>query len=808
MRKDQQGSPERTDKGKLEGQEAPGLAITARGMGFVPPRLPTRDLQEAALDLFGVRGELHALDGEREQNCHIRALDGAEYVLKVSRHDEDPQLIDFQLRALVHLQETAPTLPVPRVFRTRNGGLSATLMGDQGQRHTLRLLSYLPGQVLARGPAPSMAALQDIGALQARICLGLRGYFHPAARNFVPWDLSQGLVLHPDLVRGIPAEVWHEVQPVLLRLRTQVLPRLAGLRAQVIHHDAHFGNLLCDPSGSETITGVIDFGDMIHGPLAMELAVSMASVAEAYNDFPAAASLLARGFHDVVALEAEEIDLLLDLTLARLILTVQLTALKTVELGAASGTEMPAYIAAFRSLAALDRTEFARRLNADCGLPSTRVASPAEPARLIERRKAALGPAAALFYDEPVHIVRGRDVWLYDSQGREYLDCYNNVPSVGHCHPRVVNALAYQARTLNTHTRYLHETVVRYAEKIAATMPGDLSVCFFTCTGSEANDLAFRIARVVTGAAGTIVTENAYHGTTLAATQLSPSEYPSQERPDWLEAVAPPDLYRGPFGSADKHVGATYAGLIEKAVEALGGRGIRPAMFMYDAIFDAAGIHTAPAGYLARAHRAVRAAGGLVVADEVQAGLCRLGEHVWGFQDSGVVPDIVTLGKPMGNGHPIAAVVTTPEIAEAFAAKFSYFNTFAGNPVSAAVGLAVLDVVEEEGLLGSVSEAGKGLGAGLQALSVRHEAIGDIRGKGLFWGLEVVGDRESRLPAPDLAACVVEVMRRDGVLIAASGPYRNILKIRPPLTFRPLHAERLLSALDRALSQITAQTNG
>ena len=714
------------------------------------------------------------------------------------------RLLDFQSQALLHLEATAPDLPIPRVIRTSDGALSATVAEGAG-RHAVRLLSYLPGRSLALGPAPSPAALRDVGAMQARLARGLQGFFHPAARGFVPWDVSNGLPLHPELLRLIPAEVLPAVEPVLDRLRSRVLPALRDLRAQVIHHDAHFGNVLRDPSGGEGIAGIIDFGDMIHGPLAMDLAVSMASAAEFCDDVEVAAACLARGFHDVVPLESQEIDLLLDLTLARLVLTVELTALKAVELGPVAGAGLDGYACVLQRVAALDPVAFSRGLRTACGFATGPVGPPPDSSGLIARRRSALGPAASHFYEDPLHLVGGRDVWLTDSAGRDYLDCYNNVPSVGHCHPRVTEVLARQARTLNTHTRYLHETVVRYAERIAATLPGDLSVCFFTCTGSEANDLAFRIARVVTGAEGAIVTENAYHGTTLATTQLSPSEYPQADRPDWLEAVAAPDLYRGPFGPERTHPGLTYAELVERAIGALARRGRRPALFMADAIFDADGIHTAPEGYLRRVYDVVHEAGGLVVADEVQAGLCRLGDHYWGFMDSGVVPDIVTLGKPMGNGHPVAAMVTTPEIAARFANRFGYFNTFAGNPVAAAAGLTVLDVVEDEGLLANVGRTGLELGAGLQRLKSRHDAIGDVRGKGLFWGLDLVRTRESRAPAPDFANRMVERLRRDGILVAASGPHRNILKIRPPLTFRPSHAEQLLSVLDRAFSEADSE---
>jgi 4-aminobutyrate aminotransferase-like enzyme len=422
-----------------------------------------------------------------------------------------------------------------------------------------------------------------------------------------------------------------------------------------------------------------------------------------------------------------------------------------------------------------------------------------EQRELTARRERALGPAYRLFYDQPVHLVRGQGVWLWDAEGARYLDCYNNVASVGHCHPRVTEALCRQATTLNTHTRYLHENIVRYAERLAETLPGELGVCMFVCTGTEANDLAFRIARTVTGHEGAIVTEDAYHGNSMIVTALSTEEYPASDRPAWLEAIEAPNRYRGSFGYGDREAGAKFGAQAGRAVEALAEREVETAMFITDNIFSSNGILTAPERYLDTAYRQVREAGGLVVADEVQSGLCRLGDHFWGFQDSGVVPDIVTMGKPLGDGHPLAAVVTTPDIAKAFARRFNYFNTFGGNPVSAAVGLAVLDVIEQEAVLDNVRETGAYLRQGLDGLAEAHPRVGDVRGKGLFYGVELVRDRDTRQPAPEDAHKLRERLKDRGILLSTTGPNGNVIKIRPPLVFSRQNAEMLLNELDGAL---------
>lgn len=424
---------------------------------------------------------------------------------------------------------------------------------------------------------------------------------------------------------------------------------------------------------------------------------------------------------------------------------------------------------------------------------------------LLKRRRRALAPAYELFYEEPVHIVRGEGVWLFDVEGRRYLDCYNNVPSVGHCHPRVVEAIATQAGLLNTHTRYLHEKVVELGERLGAKLSGKLSACWFVCTGTEANDLATQIARTVTGRYGMVVSEGSYHGNSDLVLKLSTASYPARDRPDWLAAAEAPDTYRGPFragseSGGDEALAERYAASLAEAVEGLAERGHQPAAMLVDASWDDNGLLIPPKGYLARAASIVREAGALFIADEVQAGYCRLGDTWWGHERYDVVPDIVVLGKPMGGGHPVAAVVSTPEIAAAFGQQVDYFNTFGGNPVSAAAALAVLDVIDEEGLLENAREVGRHLEGGLTELARKHEVIGDVRGSGLFWGIDLVRDRESRQPVDRAEAKrVVSSLCKAGVLMGLMGKHGNVLKMRPPLPFSRENADHALEAIDGCL---------
>lgn len=419
----------------------------------------------------------------------------------------------------------------------------------------------------------------------------------------------------------------------------------------------------------------------------------------------------------------------------------------------------------------------------------------ADLSALIERRRKLLGPAYRLFYDEPVHIVRGERVWLFDADGNRYLDMYNNVPHVGHCHPHVVEALRKQQATLNTHTRYLHENVIKLAERLTAMFPAELDNVMFSCTGSEANELALRIARTVTGGTGIIVTDFAYHGNTKAIYEISTEDIPREEIPDYVATVPSPDTYRDGLGADD------YAEHVRGAVDRLQERGIKPAAFVIDTIISSGGVITPPAGYLSNAAEIIRGAGGLFIADEVQPGFARTGEHFWGYEADDLVPDIVTVGKPMGNGHPIAATIARSDLVDEFAKHSNYFNTFGGNPVSCAAGLAVLDVIENEGLQENALHTGRYLSEGLTDLAVKHEAIGDIRGSGFFKAVEFVSDRESKQPAPGLTKGVVNALRKRGILTGSIGPHNNILKLRPPMVLSRENADFFLEVLDAVLGK-------
>lgn len=415
-----------------------------------------------------------------------------------------------------------------------------------------------------------------------------------------------------------------------------------------------------------------------------------------------------------------------------------------------------------------------------------------ETASLVARRQAAFGPTSVLFYEKPLHIVGAEGVWIEEADGSRYLDVYNNVPSVGHCNPRVVEAISAQAAKLNIHSRYLYDVVHTYAERLLATFPDGLDKIVFTCTGSESNDLALRIATAATDKRGFVVTDSAYHGNTSAVTDVSPSSRPGKPLAAHVRAIP------APAGSGD--VGGRLAADLEEAIADLERSGHGFAGFIADTIFSSDGIYSDPAGFLGAAIDLTHAAGGLFIADEVQPGFGRTGGAMWGFQRHGVTPDIVTMGKPMGNGMPVGGVVSRLDLMKRFAESVGYFNTFGGNPVASAAGLAVLDEIETRGLVAHAADVGGYMLTRLRALMQRHGAIGEVRGAGLYLGVEFVGDRETMAPAPETASRVINALREKKILIGAAGRYGNVLKVRPPLVFDREHGDLLVDALDAALA--------
>jgi len=421
---------------------------------------------------------------------------------------------------------------------------------------------------------------------------------------------------------------------------------------------------------------------------------------------------------------------------------------------------------------------------------------------IVELRSQRLAKSQRAYYGHPPAFVRGSGVWMYDEFGRAYLDTINNVTHVGHSNPRITRVATRQLAKLNTNSRFVYQGLAEYADRLVSTLPDPLEVVFFVCTGSEANDLALRISRQVTGRRDLVILDGAYHGNTTAVMEISPNRYKGpggRGKPETTHELETPSLYRGSYRYGDHEAGLKYARDANRTFEALTNLGRPPAAFIAESLMGTAGNVILPDHYLQTVFSSARKHGALCIADEVQVGAARFGSHFWGFQDQDVIPDIVTMGKPIGNGHPIAAVVTTREIAQAFDDGVKYFNTFAGNPVSCAIGLEVLQIIEDEGLQNSAQVVGGHLLAGLRELMARHEIIGDVRGKGLYMGIELVRNRETLEPASEEAYRCSEDLLRHGIISYPTGQHDNVLKVKPPMVFDKSHADFFVEALDRVL---------
>jgi 4-aminobutyrate aminotransferase-like enzyme/Ser/Thr protein kinase RdoA (MazF antagonist) len=776
--------------------DANGSSNQAGILATQPPFFSNEGVLELARDLYGLDGSISALDSERDQNFRIDTPSGDQFVIKIANSAMDPAILMMQVEALAHIATVDPELPVPRVVYSRNESALESLQAEDGRSHYVLVLTYMPGRCLPDG-ATNRALFRPVGACLARLVLALRGFYHRAANYELLWDLKQAAVLR-DYLRHVPDPSHRQLAGYFLdRFERGVLPEIPKLRSQIVHNDFAPNNLLVAEDDPGVITGIIDFGDMIHSPLAMDLATPIAQLILGQDDPLEIAVEVLSAYHGILPLEPLELSLMYDLIATRLTMLNVIAAWR-VNLFPDNREYIAGYVdGVWEKLAAwrtLDPAEVTKRYFRACGfwesedlVPSTSVLKETRSTQL-ERRARLLGPCAYLFYESPLHIVRGEGVWLYDDEGDRYLDVYNNVPHVGHCHPRVVQAISRQARMLNTSTRYLHGLILELAERITGRLPEPLSVCMFVCTGTEANELAWRMAKLVSSNDGALITGYSYHGNSDAVIGFSSEEVPREKLPTHVATLCAPlsnTIFREPDSG------------LREAIKTLGEWDHRPAMLVLDSGFTSDGIFTSPSGYLRTLYAETRRAGGLCVSDEVQAGYGRLGQHFWGFEFDDVVPDIVTMGKPMGNGHPLAAVVTRPEIAEALADETGYFNTFGGNPVSCAAGLAVLEVIEVEGLQHNALVMGNYLRERILGLRKDYPALGEPHGAGLLLGVDVLNADIS--PDPELAYRIMNHMRQNRVLIGTTGPNANVLKIRPPIVFNQEHAELLLASLANAL---------
>ena len=765
-----------------------------RVLAAARPAFDTESALDIARRTFDIAAErARDLGSERDQAfLLLDPRDAPLAVLKISNAAEDPATLDMEALAVLHAQRVDPSLPlaipwlVPGALHESSdpSDRRVAIAAPDGE-HQVRAYPILPGRDRIDASTLSDAALASWGATAARLGRALRGFFHPSAQRTMLWDVQ-----HAGRTRDLLGSVRDQrhralVETVLDRFETAVVPIWPTLRAQVIHTDLTTDNALADDDGN--VTGIVDFGDMSHSALIVDVASLLDSLMNGRTDDELfrSARLVISGYEAITPLEPLELLLLPELLAARAAVTIAISSWRS-EQGLEDATFAERYngpvARTIETLLDVGWEDAGRRLGANIERRS---------AGLAARRDAVIGPAMEpLSYDDPIHVVAAGGAWMTAADGRRYLDAYNNVPCVGHGHPRVTEAIARQSRLVNTNMRYLYESAIELAERLIATMPPEagLDTVMFVNSGSEANDIAWRLATTFSGHRGALCTAFAYHGVTEATAALSPESWQAVRSPDHVERWEPPDRLR------DRHLDGRP---FDEAVARLATRGYAPAAVILDGLLTSDGYldpgHALAGEWLEAAH----AAGGLWIADEVQGGHGRTGHHMWSFQHLGLLPDIVTIGKPMGNGHPLGAVVTRREIAARFGDETVFFSTFGGNPVSAVAGLAVLDVLEDEHVLDRVIRVGDGLTAAIRDITAPHASVLDVRGVGLAIGVEVV-DRAT-------AAAVKEGMRERGVLIGTAGRDGNVLKIRPPLAFSEVDVSVLADALAATLAAMAAR---
>jgi 4-aminobutyrate aminotransferase-like enzyme/Ser/Thr protein kinase RdoA (MazF antagonist) len=745
------------------------------------PAVTSGEAVALAREMFGVDGTASPLPSERDQNFLIRTGGGDRFVLKIANRTDSRALLEAQNAALAHVARS--TTLCPRVIPSLNGDEIAEKTTDAGT-HLVRLFTWLPGVPMASLADQPPDLLASLGAAVAELDTALARFDHAAVHREFHWDLARGLALVRELSPRIADP---ELRALVVRVAQQIDfrdgPRFDTLRRAVVHNDPNDHNVLVD----RRVTGILDFGDIVHSYAVADLAIAVAYAMLGKPDPLDAAVHVVRGYQQLRPLAEEEIASLFGLIQLRLCMSVCIAAEQQKQrpedeyLGVSQG----AIAATLPLLAALDASAVEAAFRAARGRT---------PEETLAARKRVIGANLTVSYKRPLKIVRGWMQYLYDHTGRQYLDGYNNVPHVGHSHPRIVRAAAEQMLVLNTNTRYLHDKLAMFAERVIATLPPPLRVCYFVNSGSEANELALRLARAHTRRRDVIVLDGAYHGNTTTLVDISPYKFngPGGEGASpWVHVLPLPDTYRGKYRRDDPRAGEKYAEFA---------RHIRnPAAFIAESAPSVAGQIVLPDRYLASVYAIVRGAGGVCIADEVQTAYGRMGTHFYAFETQRVVPDIVVLGKPIGNGYPIGAVVTTPEIAASFDNGMEFFSTFGGSTVACAVGLEVLDVVEAERLQEHARAVGDDLLVSLRARIGDHPLVGDIRGSGLFLGIELVKNRRTLEPATTEAADVVNRMRERGVLIGTEGAFANVLKIRPPMPFNAGDAALLTDTLAASL---------
>lgn len=760
------------------------------------------EIKEIALAHYNLNTEVQTLNGYEEDNFLLKTPDDRRFILKAGSSAQGLEVIRAQVAMMDHLSGSTLSNQIQQVLKNIRGE-SLTILQKDGREFYVRILTFLEGNFWYQAKEHSTTLYQNLGRFLGSMDKALNNFSHSGLHRNLLWDINHAaaakskLKYIPDPHRRRLADYF------LLQFETEVQPLLSSLRHAYVHNDGNDYNVLI--KGDE-ITGLIDFGDAVYTALINNLAIAC-TYAILHKEEPLTlATHIVKGYHEQYPLKMEETDVLYYLIAGRLSISVTQSAYNTSKESDNEHhflSEKPAWdlLEKWIRINPLKAQDAFRKV---CGFDSL-INEKEDYHQLLSERKQLIGRNLSISYKEHLKIKKGALQYLYDDKGNTYIDCVNNVSHVGHCHPVVVRAMQKQIATLNTNTRYLHDTIVEYAKTLTATLPARLKVCYFVNSGSEANDLAIRMARHYTNRKDIIVLDHAYHGTSTLAIEMSPYKFDSKggngQKP-YIHKALSPDLYRGKYQYGDKQAGEKYAESVKEILQQLKDKNTPAAAFICETLLGVGGQIPLPENYLKTVYEYVRAFGGVCIADEVQVGFGRVGEKFWGFELQGAEPDIVVMGKPIGNGHPLAAIVVTEEIANAFDNGLEYFNTYGGNPVSMATGMAVLNVIKNEKLQENALETGNYLMELLKGLMVKFPIISDVRGHGLFIGAEMVKDRNTKEPAVYEIDIVVEKMKQRGFLLSTDGPLHNVLKIKPPIVFTKENAREMVSNMEEVLQEL------
>ncbi len=779
------------------------------GLVSITPIFTDDCLLEILERRYDIKGELSELPGYVDLNRKLISSQGDQFVVKVANIKQSPDVLDFENQVMNLLAENSSlNLQVPILINSSCGKQMIKVTDGANRTCLFRVISFLEGDLWAKVETSQLNFVKSLANSLAQVDKVLANFDHPAGHRYLQWDIQHANVVIRKYLHHIKSERNQVlIEKILFDYEARVLPLCASLPVQIIHNDANDYNLMVEVK-SKTVSGLFDFGDMISSYRIAELAIATAYAVMHKENVREIILTMVRAYHQINPLIQAELSVLLDMIKTRLAVSLCISGYEY------SRSPENEYILvsqqgawqAIKNLNSLDHTSFSLELQYACRNSNDQDLM--SPQAIIAFRKRHLSENLSLAYKTPLKIVAGRSAYLYDEKGRRYLDMVNNVCHVGHCHPEVVSAGQKQMAMLNTNTRYLHQNIVRFSEKLLSTMPPELSVCMLVNSGSEANELALRLARTHTNRRAMIVVEGAYHGNTNACIDISPYKFNGSGGkgcPDWVKQTLVPDPYRGKFKGANEQTGKNYSLDVQRVINEFEQQEMPICGFICESIQGVGGQIVHPSGYLKSAYDFVRQTGGVCIADEVQVGMGRVGSHWWAFQSQEAIPDIVTIGKPLGNGHPLAAVVTTQEIADSFASMgMEYFNTFGGNPVSCAIGTAVFDVIEQQGLRAHALEVGNYLQQGLVELQHKFPIIGDVRGLGLFIGVEFVKSRKTLEPAVEQINFIIERLKDKHILLTTDGPFHNVLKIKPPLVFLKADARYFLTTLEQILNNLSS----